>query len=55
MQSHLSNQAVHWTTWFRDVGFYQYGMVYMSVRIVCNVTSVENIGIIKFNLYQVIV
>ena len=33
--------GVHWTSWFKQVIFYQYGIVYMCVRLACNVTSVE--------------
>ena len=34
------NNFVHWTSWFKLTMFYQYGLVYMFVRLVCNVTSV---------------
>jgi hypothetical protein len=43
--SHLSERIVHWIHWFNQVMFYQYGLVYMSIRLVGNATSVNKISL----------
>lgn len=42
LSSHLSERVAHWIHWFSQVMFYQYGLVYMSIRLVGNATSVLN-------------
>lgn len=44
-----NEKMVHWSHWFKDIMFYQYGIVYMCVRLVCNITSS------MFNFYLVYV
>lgn len=35
----MAEEVVHWSQWFRELQFYRYGLVYMGVRLYCNMSS----------------